>query len=569
MARYKPIDMSPKLMTVDFTRQILPGSFEYALCYLIDHEMDLSAFDQRFRNDDGGAPAYAPALLLKIILLAYSRGVVSSRASESACQQNVLFMAVCGGATPHFTTVATFVSRGGEALCQLFTQVLLVCDRQGLIGRQLFAIDGVKLPSNASKARSGTRKELRSGAKKIERAVHRMLARHRQEDLTRTSEPTLRTREARQVERLKQEAGKIRIWLRTHPNDRRGVRGGMRKSNRTDNESAKMATGKGVIQGYTGVAVVDEKHQIIVEAQAHGVGQEQELLAPVVEAVQSFRAEATVITADAGYHSEANLRQLAAQEIDAYVPDNGYRKRDPRYHGQETHRRKPAPLYDKGAELPKTPLFRPQDFCLAADRSYCLCPAGARLYRNGRHRDRRGVEALKFTGRKSACGCCVLRERCLRYPATTPVRQMTVLLGPTAGKPETHTARRKRKIDSPRGREMSTRRFATVAPVFGNLRHNKRLYRFTLRSRAKVDGQWKLYCRVHNIEKLARHGYGKGAERSKDTNSERLKSAPLSGCQPLSYSCPTLNGNKKLPLPDKNLLWIPITNGSGVFLQPR
>src|SRR5262245_4472118 len=212
MARYKPIDMSPKLIPVDFSHQILPGSFEYALCYVIDHEMDLSEFDHRFRNDEGGAPAYAPPLLLKLILLAYSRGVVSSRAMESACRQNVLFMAVCGGATPHFTTLAAFVSTGGEALSQLFTQVLVVCDRQGLIGRELFAIDGVKLPSNASKARSGTRKEFQGEARKMERAVQRMLARHRQEDLTHTSEPSLRKREVRQVERLQQEAVKLRTW---------------------------------------------------------------------------------------------------------------------------------------------------------------------------------------------------------------------------------------------------------------------------------------------------------------------------------------------------------------------
>jgi transposase len=300
MARYKPIDMSPKLIPVEFSHQILPGSLEFALCYLIDHEMDLSAFDHRYRNDEGGAPAYAPALLLKIILLAYSRGLVSARAMESACRHNVLFMAVCGGATPHFTTLAAFVSTGGEALSRLFTQGLVVCDRQGLIGRQLFAIDGVKLPGNAAKARSGTRKEFQREVKKMDRAVRRMLARHRQEDLTHTCEPALRTREVRQVERLKQEAEQIRTWLQDHPTDRRGVRGGLRKSNRTDNDSAKMATGKGVIQGYTGVAVVDEKHQIIVDAQAHGVGQEQELLLPLGEAVQALRAEATVLTADAG-----------------------------------------------------------------------------------------------------------------------------------------------------------------------------------------------------------------------------------------------------------------------------
>ena len=67
----------------------------------------------------------------------------------------------------------------------------------------------------------------------------------------------------------------------------------------------------------------------------------------------------------------------------------------------------------------------------------------------------------------------------------------------------------RRKIDSPQGREMIARRFAAVEPVFGNLRHNKGLRRFTLRGREKVDAQWKLYCLVHNIEKLAHHGYGR------------------------------------------------------------
>ncbi len=73
---------------------------------------------------------------------------------------------------------------------------------------------------------------------------------------------------------------------------------------------------------------------------------------------------------------------------------------------------------------------------------------------------------------------------------------------------ESATDRTKRAIDSDRGRELYGQRFATVEPVFGNLRHNKRLNRFTLRGRRKVDTQWKLYCMVHNIEKLAHHGYG-------------------------------------------------------------
>src|SRR3989304_2445628 len=84
--------------------------------------------------------------------------------------------------------------------------------------------------------------------------------------------------------RRETDAADLRTWLERHPDDRRGPKGTVRQSNRTDTESAKMATGKGVIQGYTGAAAVDAKHQIIVEAQAHGSGSEQEVLLPVVEA---------------------------------------------------------------------------------------------------------------------------------------------------------------------------------------------------------------------------------------------------------------------------------------------
>lgn len=119
-----------------------------------------------------------------------------------------------------------------------------------------------------------------------------------------------------------------------------------------------MATGKGGLPGYTGVAVVDEQHQILVEAQAQGVGQEQELLLPGLKAVAALRTDTTGITTDAGDYSEDNRKQLAERGLDAYGPANGHRKRDPRYTGQERHRRKPVPLYPKGAEPATPPLFR-------------------------------------------------------------------------------------------------------------------------------------------------------------------------------------------------------------------
>lgn len=148
MARYKDYNYEQgKMIPISFREQILPGTFEYTLSHLIDHELDLSIFDQRYNNDDSGRPAYDPALLLKIVLYAYARGIVSSRRIERCCRENVIFMALSADTQPHFTTVAGFISQMEGEIVALFRNVLLICDAQGLIGCDMFAIDGCKLLS--------------------------------------------------------------------------------------------------------------------------------------------------------------------------------------------------------------------------------------------------------------------------------------------------------------------------------------------------------------------------------------------------------------------------------------
>jgi transposase len=504
MARYKPIDTGMKLLPVDLCVQLLPGTFEHALCHLIDHELDLRVLDARFRNDENGAPAYAPSVLLKVILYAYSRGMVRSREIAQACQENVIFMALSGDSLPHFTTLAAFVRELKDEIANLFTQVLFLCDAQGLIGRQMFAIDGVKLPSNASKAKSGTRAQFERQADKIEAEVKKMLDRHREAD-DQPLEKSLAQKENERIARLKQDAAQLRQWLKDNPEDRRGAKGSIRKSNLTDNESAKMATSKGVIQGYTGVTAVDSQCQVIVEAQAHGTGSEQALLIPVIEALRDLIQTDSLITADAGYHSESNLKVLDEMNIDSLIADNGMRKRDARFADQDTHKAKSDPLWDKSDTEKKERLFGPQDFHYDEESKTCICPAGEFLYQNGTQVVIQGREAVKFTGAKRVCRPCPLRDQCLRHPERTPVRQVVFFTG-VVRKADSHTVKMKRKIDSEEGRRRYGERFATVEPVFGNIRHNKRLNRFTLRGRKKVDTQWKLYCMVHNIEKLAHYG---------------------------------------------------------------
>ena len=206
----------------------------------------------------------------------------------------------------------------------------------------MFAIDGVKLPSNADKRRSGTHAELLHEAERMEKAVAKMLEAHRVRDEAKDAADDV-AKERSRIERLQSEAQRIREFLATHT-ERRSEKGAVRKSNVTDNDSAKMATSKGVIQGYTAVAAVDSKAQVIVAAQAHGSGSEQSVLLPMVERTEPLRTDQTVVTADAGYHSEANLKGLYELGVPALIADGLLRRRDPRFAGQGKYKALPDSL---------------------------------------------------------------------------------------------------------------------------------------------------------------------------------------------------------------------------------
>lgn len=513
MARYKHLESGPVLIAVDLSHQFLPGTFEHALNHLIDHELDLSHFDARYRNDTTGAPAYPPAMLLKVVLYAYAQGIIGSRAIARACATHTIFIALCGYTQPHFTTIAHFVSHLGEDIAAVLGAVVAICQREGLIGANAFAIDGVKLPSNASKHKSGTRADFERQASKLETLARRLLERHQGIDEAGEVDPS-RDGEFQKIERLQREASKLRDWLARHPKDRLGVSGNPVLSNRTDNESAKMATEKGVIQGYSGLAAVDTEHQIIVAAEAHGTGAEQPLLTSMVEATAPVRKPNTLITADAGYYSKANLVHLATMGVNALIADNQMRQRDERFEDQERHRQKPDPLYDKSRKTQarsSTRKYGPPDFAYDASANTCTCPAGKRLYRHGRNCRINGRVAVRFEGSKRDCVPCTLRERCLRTPDKTATRQVAFFSRQPASFADQLAAQMKARLDSEEGRRRYGERFATVEPVFGNIRGNKRLNRFTLRGREKVNGQWLMFCLVHNIEKLMGQVYAKWA----------------------------------------------------------
>jgi transposase len=168
MAKYKSYDyFQGILILVSLEEQMMPGTLEFAIHTLVETRIETSVFDARYSNDETGRLAYDPKILLKVVLLGYSRGLISSRQIERACRENVTFTALTCKEQPDHSTIAGFVSSMKEEVKSIFRDVLLVCEEEGLLRGTFFALDGCKLPSNASKEWSGTISDLRRKREKI------------------------------------------------------------------------------------------------------------------------------------------------------------------------------------------------------------------------------------------------------------------------------------------------------------------------------------------------------------------------------------------------------------------
>jgi hypothetical protein len=417
-------------------------------------------------------------------------------------------MALSADTQPHYTTISNFVSSMQEPIIDLFVQVLIICDEMKLIGREMFAIDGCKLPSNASKQWSGTRESFERKMIKMKRTVEKIVQKHRQCDQDNSSEQT-KAHEKQYRQTLEKKISKLSSWLKDH-NDKIGKSGKAIQSNITDNDSAKMKTSKGVIQGYNAVAVADSKHQVIVAAQSYGSGAEQDVLKPMIDQVRnnfksigdrkdifSGRKAKTKLTADAGYHSKTKLEMLSQEKIDAYVADPQLRKRDDRFSDvdkyKQRYRKERRKLNNSAMK------FTVEDFKFDDQLRYCTCPAGKRLYRNGGHKNLNGYRTAKFNGRLTDCRVCHLRPKCLRYPERSEYRQVHYFIGKNIDAEQpAYIDLMKAKIDSDQGRAIYSKRIGIVEPVFAHIRTTMRLDRFTLRGCKKVNAQCSMVT-VHNF----------------------------------------------------------------------
>ena len=384
-----------------------------------------------------------------------------------------------------------------------------------MLGHELFAIDGCKMPSDASKEWSGTFKELEQKRTKLKKLIHHHVTEHKEMDKNEPRDDERIKRTEQTIKTLDKAYEKVDQFLKTaQPRIGKGKQGKELKSNNTDNESAKMTTSKGTIQGYNGIASVDKKHQIIIDAQVFGSGQEQHTLQPILEAIEDryqrlgfsehLYQDDIIVTADTGFANEDNMKYLIKNKINGYIPDNQFRSRDPKFKDHKTK-------YKNNAVKKAKPnsKFTTTDFKFNAKYLTCTCPAGEQISFRCKRTDKNNNVKVFFEGRLLQCRNCTLKTYCMTNPEAANHRkgngrQVSFIL--KKQHKENVTDWMRHRIDSDKGKQIYSHRMSVVEPVFGNIGSNKNLNRFSLRSKTKVQSQWRMYCLVHNIEKLKNYG---------------------------------------------------------------
>jgi transposase len=433
--------------------------------FLVDvvDALDLSAIHASYDAGDGrGQSAYAPAMMVRVLLYGYATGTFSSRKIQAKTFEDVAFRFLSADEHPDHSTLAEFRKRHLQALAGLFTQALQLCQKAGLVKLGHVAIDGTKLQGNASKHKAMSYGRMGEAEKKLKDEIDALLKRAEEVDaaedekfgkgrsgddlpaeLARRESRLAKLRaakaeleaEARQQAEEKKAAVEARIAERREQEARTGkkIRGAEPRAadpetatpdakaqrNFTDPESRIMPSGsqKGAfVQGYNAQIAVDGQAQIIVAVEVIQQTTDNHQLAPMLEQTeQNVGTRPQAASADTGYWNPEQVEKIKGQGIDLHVA-TGKQK-----HGDTSQPTDGSPI--NAGEEPS------------------------------------------------------LRE------------QM------------------RRKLASEAGRDLYRMRKAIVEPVFGQIKEWRGFRRFSLRGLDNVRGEWKLVCLTHNLLKLFRSGY--------------------------------------------------------------
>jgi len=430
--------------------------------------MDLSPLFTKYEG--GGAPAYHPGMMLKVIIYAYSRDIYSSRSIAQVLKTDTAFMFLSGLQSPDFRTICLFRAEHADVLPNLFVEVVRLCASLGMVGLGHIAFDGTKLKANASVKQTRDRDGLEKEIERIKEQMRQMIESSAKiDELENLIHPDGDGSEiAAELRRKEYRLKKLQEAMEVLERER------LEKVNVTEPGSRLMKDSRGVIQpSHNGQIAVDDKEQVIVAADVSQNATDHAEFKPMVEQVErnlgSLPGEGS---ADAGYSSYDNLEYAEGKGLDMYMPDNFLEALDEKEEGEKRYHK--------------------SNFGYDEARDTYICPEGKELKRWAEQK-RDGKPPL-IVYRGESCKECPVRKRCTTGKSRTVSRD---------GREPIMEAMRE-KLRSEEGKQIYKKRGYTVEPVFGEMKWDGRKLSMDLRGSVKVRGEFSLMCLVHNVKKIVK-----------------------------------------------------------------
>jgi len=383
---YKTYLPEQDLLLPPSLRQWLPENhLAYCVSDVVD-QLDLSAVESVYEQEDRGQPPYHPRMMVKILVYSYCVGVFSSRRMEKRLVEDVAFRVLAAGNEPDFRTLSDFRKNHLKALEELFQQVLRLALEVGALKLGRVALDGSKVKANASKHKAMSYGRMEETEKRLRKEVRELLkqaeavdeeedkryGREHQgeelpEELQRRETRIARIREAKKAleERAREKAESEK------KDDQEAKPESKAQYNFTDPESRILKGSDAFVQGYNTQVAVEPTLQLIVGQRVTDAGNDKQQMVPLIEVVQEQSGQKPEeILADSGYCSEENLKYLAKRRIEGFVATEKQK------HGERNEACKRGPL-PKGAsrvERMKRKLQTKVGAAVYASRKYIVEP---------------------------------------------------------------------------------------------------------------------------------------------------------------------------------------------------
>jgi transposase len=487
-------------------------------------ELDLAAFYAAFRADGRGGAVYDPEMMLAVLVYAYCTGERSSRRIEKRLVEDVAYRVIAVNQTPDHATLARFRARHQDAIAALFSQVLGLCVKAGLVDAGLVAIDGTKIEADASYFANRTRDEL--AAQILTEAAEVDAAEDEQHgDRSGTELPAdwsggrgrreriraalaelegqpPRDYEARMAERTAKEAASGKGLTGPKPKQQPTRRALPRKANTTDPHSRVIATnGTGVMQGYNAQTAAT-KDQIVVAAEVTATTNDQPHFIPMTAAVTENLAETGAgkvgtFVADAGYWSAVSGTTEVGADVLIATRKQAWRRAE-------------TPDDDKLTILAKVNRgelsLRQAGDILGVSYTWVrdmtkryFGKDGPRQARTAQPEPDEWMPVIEKLARGEISQRAAIDEL---QVSQSRVKSMLAHVRGEAIEPEIARRAMDAKLATATGIEAYKKRQHSIEPVFGNIKANLGYRRFTRRGMPAVHAEWRLICSAHNLLKL-------------------------------------------------------------------